>query len=141
MPSTVSPYIWISRRYESKAKRGLPVRLARPCTASSFRPTFRIVSIIPGIDTAAPERTETSSGSWGSPNRLPAFSSSRSTWPRTSSSSPSGIRLPACMYARQASVVIVNPAGTGRPSRVISASPIPFPPSNSRPPSAGSSKS
>ena len=29
-PSTTSPYIWISRRYESRAKRALPVVLARP---------------------------------------------------------------------------------------------------------------
>ena len=38
-------------------------------------------------------------------------------------------------------VVIVKPAGTGTPSWVISASPIPLPPSSSRPPSDGSSKS
>src|ERR1700688_1236851 len=43
------------------------------------------------------------------------------------------------MYARQASVVIVNPAGTGTPSCVISASPIPLPPRSSRPPSDASS--
>ncbi len=35
------------------------------------------MSIIPGIEIAAPERTETSSGSDGSPKRLPVFSSSR----------------------------------------------------------------
>src|SRR5436309_8646170 len=58
----------------------------------------------------------------------------------TSSSSPSGALLPFFMYARHASVVIVNPAGTGTPSCVISASPMPLPPRSSRPPSAGSSK-
>ena len=37
---------------------------------------MRTVSIIPGIDAAAPERTDTSSGSAGSPRVLPmAFSS------------------------------------------------------------------
>ena len=51
--------------------RGLPVAAASPSTATSFRPRLRIVSIIPGIETAAPERTETSSGSEGSPKRLP----------------------------------------------------------------------
>ena len=61
-PSTTSPYIWMSRRYESSAKRGLPVDAASPSTATSFSPRLRIVSIIPGIETAAPERTETSSG-------------------------------------------------------------------------------
>src|SRR5438552_15216286 len=45
------------------------------------------------------------------------------------------------MYARQASVVIVKPAGTGMPSCVISASPTPLPPRSSRPPSERSSKS
>ena len=35
------------------------------------------MSIIPGIEIAAPERTETSSGSSWSPKRLPVFSSSR----------------------------------------------------------------
>ena len=35
------------------------------------------MSIIPGIEIAAPERTETSSGSDGSPKRLPVFASSR----------------------------------------------------------------
>ena len=90
MPSTTSPNIWISRRYESSANRRLPVRVASPSAAASPRPRLRIVSIIPGIETAAPERTETSSGSSGSPNRLPVFSSSRATCPATSSSSPSG---------------------------------------------------
>ena len=141
MPSTTSPYIWIRRRYESFAKRALPVRSARPRTASSFRPRLRIVSIIPGIETAAPERTETSSGSAGSPKRFPVFSSSAARCRSTSVSSPSGTSPPASMYARQASVVIVNPAGTGTPSWVISARPMPLPPSSSRPPSDGSSKS
>ena len=48
---------------------------------------------------------------------------------------------PSRRYARQASVVIVKPAGTGTPSCVISARPIPLPPSSSLPPSDGSSKS
>ena len=47
---------------------------------------------------------------------------------------------PSRMYARDASVVIVKPAGTGIPSCVISARPIPLPPRRSRPPSDGSSK-
>ena len=50
-------------------------------------------------------------------------------------------QLRSRMYARHASVVIVNPAGTGTPSCVISASPIPLPPRSSRPPAVGSSKS
>src|SRR3954451_19787041 len=89
---------------------------------------------------AAPERTDTSSGSSGSPKRLPVRSSRAPRWRSTSSSSPSGSCLPF-MYARHASVVIVKPAGTGTPSCVISASPMPLPPSSSLPPSEGSSKS
>ena len=48
------------------------------------------MSIIPGIEIAAPERTETSSGSSVSPKRFPERSSSRATCSATSSSSPSG---------------------------------------------------
>ena len=51
------------------------------------------MSIIPGIETAAPERTETSSGSSGSPKRLPALPSSAAMCSATSSSSPSGSSL------------------------------------------------
>src|SRR5581483_1647767 len=98
-----------------------------------------MVSIIPGIEVAAPERTETSKGSSGSPKRLPVCSSSRAMCFATSSSSPSTLPSEA-MKARHASVVIVKPAGTGIPSCVISASPIPLPPRSSRPPSEGSSK-
>ena len=98
------------------------------------------MSIIPGIETAAPDRTETSSGSSLEPKRLPVVSSSLRTCSSTSSASPSGSSR-AAMNARHASVVIVNPAGTDTPIRVISASPIPLPPSSSRPPRASSSKS
>src|ERR1051326_6292091 len=55
-------------------------------------------------------------------------------------SRPAGMP-PSRMYARLASVVIVNPLGTGIPSCVISARPTPLPPRRSLPPSDGSSKS
>ena len=45
------------------ANRSSPPASASPCTDSSFRPRFRIVSIMPGIETTAPDRTDTSSGS------------------------------------------------------------------------------
>ena len=67
----------MKRRYESYAKRALPLARARPTTVRSLRPRLRIVSIIPGIDTGAPERTETSSGFVASPNRLPVTRSRR----------------------------------------------------------------
>ena len=96
IPSTTSPYIWIRRRYESNANRGLPVAVASPSTATSLSPRLRIVSIIPGIETAAPERTETRSGSPASPKRFPVFSSSRATCSSTSGQSASGTS-PACI--------------------------------------------
>ena len=70
-PITTSPYICTKRRYESQAKRSSPAFLARPTTASSFKPRLRMVSIMPGIDARAPERTDSNSGSAASPNFLP----------------------------------------------------------------------
>ena len=101
------------------------------------------MSIIPGIDSLAPERTDTSSGSSLSPSFLPACSSSRPIASAMPSSRPSGKLLSAFMYATQASVVMVKPAGTrSTPStRVISATPAPLPPSSSRMSREPSSKS
>ena len=88
------------------------------------------MSSIPGIDSRAPLRTDTSSGSSGWPRLVPACSSSRSSAAAISSSGT----VPSRMYATDASVVIVKPAGTrSAPStRVISATLAPFPPSRSR---------
>ena len=72
-----------------------PRRSARRCArrsrdGPSSSPRLRTVSIIPGIETAAPERTETSSGQAGSPKRRSSaqFHSARPV--ATSSQSPSG---------------------------------------------------
>ncbi len=54
-----------------------------------------MVFIIPGIETAAPERTETSSGFLSSPNFLPNSSSSVLTLDSTSAIKAEGITLPA----------------------------------------------
>ncbi len=117
---------------------GRPARAPRP--SSTFRPRLRIVSIIPGIEIAAPERTETSSGSLASPNRFPVCSSSRATLPRISSSRPLGNLPPERMYSTQTSVVTTNPVGTGIPSAIICASPAPLPPRSDRLSSAASSR-
>ena len=61
-PITTSPYICTKRRYESHANLALPDFSATILTASSFIPKFNTVSIIPGMDTLAPERTETKRG-------------------------------------------------------------------------------
>src|SRR3712207_2135236 len=88
---------------------------------------------MPGIDSRAPLRTETSSGSSGSPSFLPAWSSSADSASASWSSRPSGKR-PSPMYATHASVVMVKPAGTlsAPRTRVISATLAPLPPSRSR---------
>ena len=132
-PSTTLEYICTNRRYESAANRSLPDARASPSTDRGFSPRFRIVSIIPGIDTGEPDRTETRSGSSGSPRLLPPQRSSRAArCLDTSSDRPSGHAPPPARYARQAPVVTVNPSGTGSPIEVISASSAPFPPRTSR---------
>ncbi len=54
----------------------------------SFRPRFNTVSIMPGIEARAPERTDTSSGFAGSPKLLPVrlstLARAASTWPSSS---------------------------------------------------------
>ena len=53
-------------------------RLASASTVSSLRPRLRTVSIMPGIEARAPERTETRSGASSSPKRRPVrFADSR----------------------------------------------------------------
>ena len=129
IPNTTSPYICTKRRYESHAKRSFPVFLAKPSTTSSFKPRFRMVSIIPGIEARAPERTETSKGFSTSPNldfissSTPAMAFSTSALSRATTSS-----FPFSKYSLQTSVVIVKPGGTGTPIKFISAKLAPFPP-------------
>ena len=48
---------------------------AIPFKTLSFKPKFNIVSIIPGIDALAPERTDTNKGFSTSPNVFPVISS------------------------------------------------------------------
>ena len=91
-----------------------------------------MVFIMPGMDTAAPERTENSSGLSASPKRAPICFSTRSRATRYSCSSSVGSRLPLSKYSRQVGVVMVKPKGTGRPRRVISQRLAPLPPSRSR---------
>ena len=62
--------------------RRCPCVAIRPCTELSLRPRLRTVSSIPGIDSRAPERTDTSSGSSGSPRRFPVCSLAGARAPR-----------------------------------------------------------
>ncbi len=95
MPRIILPSICINRQYVSHANSGLPLCFASPSTVSSFRPRLRIVSIIPGIETGEPERTDTRRGLSRSPNFFPVSPSNRLIDLRTSSIKPSGKRLPA----------------------------------------------
>src|SRR5688572_14056482 len=92
---------------------------------------FSTVSIMPGIDIFAPDRTATSSGFDGSPNSFPAARSTLARFVRTSSINPRGSFWPRSLYSLHVSVVIVKPGGTGRPMLVMSARFAPFPPSRS----------
>ena len=103
-----------------------------PWVVSSFSPMLSTVSIMPGIENLAPERQETSSGFWASPKRLPVTDSTRSSASIAWSHMLSGKAPPCARYALQASVVIVNPGGTGTPMRIISARFAPLPPSRPR---------
>ena len=105
-PSTMRPYMLMNRRYESYAKRS-SLALARPTTVLSFKPKLRTVSIMPGIENFAPERTDTNSGSATLPSLRPIFFSSAATCFAISRSRPFG--HPPFMYSRHASVVTVNP--------------------------------
>ena len=67
---------------------------ASPATLASLSPTLRTVSIMPGMENLAPERTETSSGSAGSPSLRPIACSSAAGASAISSASPSGVRAP-----------------------------------------------
>ena len=89
-PSTTLPNIWMKRRKLSHANRSSPLVAASPSTVSSFRPRFSTVSIMPGIDTRAPERTETSSGAPWSPNDRPTACSIRASASRTCASRSAG---------------------------------------------------
>ncbi len=72
--------------------RESPVARAIAIAASRPRPRLRTVSIIPGIETGAPERTDSSSGSGPAPNVLPVAASRSARRAAISASSPSGMR-------------------------------------------------
>jgi hypothetical protein len=88
-----------------------------------------MVSIMPGIEARAPERTDSSSGSAALPKRLPICCSTKATPARTSASiSRSAWSLPCSVNTVQASVLMVKPLGTVMPRRHISARLAPLPP-------------
>ena len=93
-PNTTLPNSWTNRLYESHANRSSPLALARPSTVRSLRPRLSMVSIMPGIETAAPDLTETRRGSAAEFHPRPVSLSRRDTARRTSRSAPGGTRRP-----------------------------------------------
>ena len=130
---TTSPNIWINLRKLSSTKRSLPVRSMRALTVTSFKPRLSTVSIMPGMEAAAPLRTDTSRGLGPLPKVLPNFFSNSanaaSTWGAILAKSSF---LPILPNSAHASVVMVNPGGTGKPRAAMPARFAPLPPSNAR---------
>ena len=93
-PKTTLPNSCTNRLYESHANRSSPLALARPPTVRSLMPRFSIVSIMPGIDMAAPDRTDTSNGLSGESHPLPVSLSSLETARRICLATSGRMRLP-----------------------------------------------
>ena len=106
-------------------------RAGSACAIAGERPQFKIVSIMPGMDVGAPERTDTRSGLSAAPNFRPVASSRRTRLRPTSSSSPWGHSPSAWRKMRQHSVEMVNPGGTGSPALLMAARLAPLPPRTS----------
>ncbi len=86
---------------------------------------------MPGMETAAPERTDTSSGCGPAPKARPVFASSQPTPASISASRPGGSQ-PEARNALQAAVVTTNAAGTLSPSACMRATDQALPPIRSR---------
>jgi len=89
--------------------------------------TLRTVSIIPGMEMAAPLLHEKRRGWVGSPNFRPMSDSIREMAALTSSQTTPG-RSSVLWYTWQRGVVRVKPGGTSIPMECISCRPRPFPP-------------
>ena len=135
--ATTSPYICNNRRYESYTHLLLNPAATSASTATSDKPRFNTLSIIPGMDAAAPLRTLSNSG--GPVNEFPSrnsvFLDSRSMNDTPSDTSGHNVfrtkSSPPASYSAHAAVVTVNPHGTASPRFAISCKPDPFDPSAS----------
>ena len=90
------------------------------------------MSIIPGIENTAPERTETSSGLVRVAEALAGALLERVQVLQDLLPQPLGPRRVRRRVSTQASVVTVKPSGTRTPIRAISATLAPLPPSSER---------
>ena len=87
------------------------------------------MSIIPGIDTRAPYRTDINKGFSLSPKVDPIMNSTFLMAASTSSFIMATVASwPTSLYLVHTSVVIVKPGGTGTPVKFISARLAPLPP-------------
>jgi hypothetical protein len=91
-PSTVSAYMAWNRATTSATNRLSPVAVPSATAAARFRPRFRIVSIMPGMEIGAPDRTDSSNGTGPPPKTLPVANSNPASRARISRVSPSGSR-------------------------------------------------
>lgn len=81
-------------------------------------PKPKTVFIMPGIDTAAPLRTESSSGFSAEPKTFPVAFSRTASAPSTSPQS-SAVMSPASIVSAHSVVAMTKPGGTLRPRRAI----------------------
>ena len=95
-------------------------------------PRSKIVSIMPGIDSVAPERTLTSSGRGPRPNVREVCASSQLIRSSTSSQIASIVAAGSARYRTPTSVVMQNAGGTGKSCRRIASMPWPLLPRISR---------
>src|ERR1035437_6800074 len=101
----------------------------RPGMVFEQSPTLRTVSIMPGMDLRAPERQDTNKGFCRSPNFMPINVSVLASADSTSFFRLAGNFDLFLKKSTQHSVLMAKPAGTGKPSRHISARLAPLPPS------------
>ena len=121
----------MNRRRVSRANSGATAA-ASACSTASLMPRFRMVSIMPGMDWVAPERTLTSSGRGPRPNVREVSASSQRIRSSTSSQMASMVAAGSARYRRPTAVVMQNAGGTGRLCRRIASMPWPLLPRSSR---------
>src|SRR3974390_989956 len=111
----------MKRRRQSQANRGFPVTRTSPWAAAMVQPTLSTVSSIPGIERAAPDRTDTSNGRRRSPNSLRVVAS-RNSIPSARPSANFSIARPSPLtMAAHRSTGSTKAGGTGRPRAVMRA--------------------
>lgn len=124
-------YIRLNRRRVSRANSAVQA-LARACSTASLTPRSKMVSIIPGIDWVAPERTLTNNGRGPRPNVREVSASSQPIRSITTSQIASMVGSGSARYRTPTSVVMQNAGGTGNAWRRITSMPWPLLPRTSR---------